>query len=117
MLRGLEIFVRYDSRRMGLSIERQDEWGGILSSTADPRNLLANLLPPVLDKSSLMLGYIDPYADTTFNNLQINQLLVEWAGVSSRAQAPEERELVGVIEEMAQRVRDEVHLYLKFIGD
>jgi hypothetical protein len=102
---------------MGLGIELQDEWGGILRSTADPKNLLANLLPPVLGKSSLMLGHIDPYGDTTFNNLQMNQFLIEWAGVSSKAQTPEERELVSAIEAMAQRVRNEVHLYLKFIGD
>jgi hypothetical protein len=102
---------------MGLDIELQDEWGGILSSTGDPKNLLTNLLPPLLDKSSVMLGYIDPYADTTFNNLQMNQFLIEWAGVSSKAETHEERELVSAIEAMAQRVRDEVHLYLKFIGD
>jgi hypothetical protein len=117
MPKGVESSVRYDFRRMGLSIELQDEWGGILGSTADPRNLLASLLPPVLDKSSLMLGHIDPYANTTFNNLQISQFLVEWAGVSSRARTAEKRELVSAIEAMAQRVRDEVHLYLKFIGD
>jgi len=102
---------------MGLGIELQDESGGILSSAADPKNLLANLLPPLLDKSSRMLGYIDPYGDTIFNNLQINQFLEEWAPVSSKAQTPEERELVSGIEAMAKRVRDEVHLYLKFVGD
>jgi len=102
---------------MGLGIELQDESGEILSATADPKNLLANLLPPLLDRSSLMLGYIDPYGDTTFNNLQMNQFLLEWARVSSKVQTPEERELVSAIGAMAQRVRDEVHLYLKFIGD
>jgi hypothetical protein len=102
---------------MGLGIELQDEWGGILSSTADPKNLLANLLPPVSHKPSLLLGYIDPYGNTIFNNLQMNQFLIGWAEVSSKAQTPEERELVSAIEAMAQRVRDEVHLYLKFIGD
>jgi hypothetical protein len=102
---------------MGLGIELQDEWGGIISSTADPKNLLANLLPPLGDESHPMLGFIDPYGNTTFNNLQINLFLLEWTEVSSRAQSPEERELVSEIEAMAHRVRDEVHHYLKFIGD
>jgi hypothetical protein len=102
---------------MGLGIELQDERGGILSSTSDPKNLLSNLLPRLSDKSSLMLRYIDPFGDSVFNNLQMDQFLVEWAEVSSKVQTAEERKLVSTIEAMAQRVRDEVHLYLKFIGD
>jgi hypothetical protein len=102
---------------MGFGIEVQDEWGGKADSVVDPKNILDRLLPPPGDSTHPMLGSIDPYADTVFNNLQMRWFLSEWAEVSAKAQTPEERELVSKIEAMACRVRDEVHLYLKFIGD
>jgi hypothetical protein len=102
---------------MGLSIEVQDEFGATLSTTTDPKNLLTYLLPEFGDTAYPMLGCIDPYGDTTFNRPQIALFLAEWIAVSLRAKTIEEKELASCIESMAQRVRDNVHLYLKFIGD
>jgi hypothetical protein len=64
-----------------------------------------------------MLGCIDPYGDTTFNRPQMTLFLAEWIAVSSKAKTTEEKELASCIESMAQHVRDNVHVYLKFIGD
>ena len=102
---------------MGLTIEVQDEFGGTLSTTTDPKNLLTHLLPEFGDTEYPMLGCIDPYGDTTFNRPQITLFLAEWSAVSSKAKTLEEKELAASIESMAQRVRENVHLYLKFIGD
>jgi hypothetical protein len=102
---------------MGFGVELQDEFGGRLDAVVDPRNLLGRLLPEPGDLRYPMLGSIDPYADTVFNRLQMSRFLAELAEFSPKAQMPEERELVSKIEHMAKRVRDEVHLYLKFIGD
>ena len=64
------------------------------------------------------LASIDPYGDTTFNNLQMPRFLKEWAAVvSQRAKTTEEQALVASVESLARRCRDEVHVYLKFIGD
>ena len=37
--------------------------------------------------------------------------------VSTKAETAEERQLVSKIEELARRCRDEVHLYIRFVGD
>jgi hypothetical protein len=102
---------------MGLTIEVQDEFGGTLSVTTDPKNLLTHLLPQFGDTKYPMLGCIDLYGDTTFNRPQIALFLGEWIAVFSKAKTAEERDLASSIEAMAMRVRDNVHLYLKFLGD
>ncbi|HXA51669.1 MAG TPA: hypothetical protein VNV86_15240 [Candidatus Acidoferrum sp.] len=78
---------------MGLEIQLQDEWGGRIESIADP------------------------YGDTVFNPLQIPRFLSEWADVVLNARTDEDKTLVSQIETLARRCADEVHLYLKFIGD
>jgi hypothetical protein len=102
---------------MGLTIEVQDECGGTVSTTTDPKNLLTYLLPEFGDTSYPMLGCIDPYGDTTFNRPQMALFLAEWVVVCSKTKTTEEKALATNIESMAQHVRDNVHLYLKFIGD
>ncbi len=102
---------------MGLGIELQDEWGGQLDKVADPKNFLGRLLPQNNDPLYRMLAAIDSYGDTVFNRMQMPRFLTEWSAISAKAQSREERELVEKIEAFARRVEDEVHLYLKFIGD
>ena len=102
---------------MGFGIEVQDERGGTVDTAGDPKNILDRLLPPPGDSTHPMLGSIDPYADTVFNSMQVKWFLSEWVEVLAKAYTDEEKELVSKIEAMARRVQDEVHLYLKFIGD
>jgi hypothetical protein len=47
----------------------------------------------------------------------MGRFLLEWEAVSSNAVATEERDLVSKIRDLALRCRDEVHLYIKFVGD
>ena len=102
---------------MGLEIVLQTESGAKVDSVADPKNYLGKLLPQIDDESHPLLGGIDPYGDTVFNGIQIRRFLLEWEAVSSNAVTTEERELVSKIEQLALRCRDEVHLYIKFVGD
>jgi hypothetical protein len=102
---------------MGLDVELQDERGDARASTGDPKNLLGGLLPANDDQACPFLASIDPYGDTVFNRLQMDRFLSEWARVMTKARTPEERALVSAIQALACRCRDEVHLYLKFIGD
>ncbi len=102
---------------MGLGIELEDERGGKIDSVADPKNLLGPLLPAPDDPVFVCLSAIDPYGDTFFNRIQMKRFLFEWASIASRCNTQEEKELVSKIASLALRCRDEVHLYLKFIGD
>ena len=102
---------------MGLGIELQDERGTQLDMVTDPKNYLGRLLPQHDDPVHPMLASIDFYGDTVFNRMQMDGFLTEWAEVSGKGHRAEERELISAIEKLARRCRDEVHLYLKFIGD
>jgi hypothetical protein len=102
---------------MGLGIELQDEMGCKIDAVYDATNLLGKLLPRIGNPSYPMLSSIDPYADTTFNGLQMSRFLPEWAEVFAKAETSEEKELVARIQAFAKRCRDDSHLYLKFIGD
>jgi hypothetical protein len=102
---------------MGLEIVLQTELGARVDSVADPKNYLGKLLPDIDGEKYPLLGGIDPYGDTVFNGLQMRRFLLEWADVSAKASMPEERNLVAKIDELARRCRDEVHLYIRFVGD
>jgi len=47
----------------------------------------------------------------------MKRFILEWASVEANAISPEERELAKTIRELAGRCANDVHLYLKFIGD
>ena len=102
---------------MGLGITLQDELGTELDTVVDPKNFLGKLLPEHDDPAHPMLTSIDFYGDTVFNRMQMERFLAEWADVRAKAHAPDEQALVSAVEGLARRCRDEVHLYLKFIGD
>jgi len=102
---------------MGLSITLQDEFGGVLETVLDPENFLHRALPPDDDPSCPLLSGIDFYGDTVFNRPQMKRFILEWASVEASAISPEERELAKTIRELAGRCANDVHLYLKFIGD
>ena len=102
---------------MGLGITLQDERGVEVDHVEDFKNYLGSLLPDPGDHAFPMLASIDFYGDTIFNRMQMDRFLSEWKQVSSKAHSPEERQLFSTVEKLALRVRDEVHLYLRFIGD
>lgn len=102
---------------MGLGIELQDEWGGKIDGIYDPKNLLGPLLSALDQKSHPMLSGVDAYGDTTFNHLQMKWFMPEWAEISRNIQNAEQQALVLGIEALARRCAEDVHTYLKFIGD
>ena len=103
---------------MGLEIQLQNEFGGMIESTIDPKNLLPDLFPSEDRSNSYpLLSGIDLYGDTVFNRIQMRRFLSEWAGIVAAARTQEEQALVLEIERLARTCSTEVHLYLKFIGD
>ena len=102
---------------MGFAITIETERGERLDETFDPKNVLGNLLPTGDDSNSLYLRYIDRYADTVFNHLQMGPFLVEWRQLYDAARSEEERDILHRVEEMAKKVQHEYHWYLKFYGD
>jgi hypothetical protein len=102
---------------VGLSIVVQDECGTRIDGVDDPTNILHRLLPCAEDLTSRCLRYVDWYGDTVFNRRQVIDVSNELQLLLEKAQTDTEKQLVGRILELAQRVEREPHLYLKFYGD
>jgi hypothetical protein len=66
------------------------------------------------NERSALLRYIDPYGDTYFNRIQMDDFLADWAKVTP---PNNEREQWQLVQDMATRCQAEPHLYLRFIGD
>lgn len=72
---------------------------------------------PTGDASYKLLCHIDPYGDTVFNRLQMVVFLTEWERLIGIAQTSEQRKAWTGVRDLARRCNEEVHLYLRFIGD
>ena len=64
-------------------------------------------------KQTILLKYIDPYGDTIFNNLQIDDLVADLELLKEI----EDNELIDRIISLAQECKSEIHTYLTFYGD
>lgn len=102
---------------MGLTIALEDERGTRIDGVDDPTNSLHRLLPSADDLNSPALRYVDWYGDTVFNRRQMDDVLNECRLLLKKAQDGSERELIDRIIALAEKCRDEPHLYLKFYGD
>jgi hypothetical protein len=62
-----------------------------------------------------VLLYIDPYGDTYFNCLQMDDFIKEWMAIEPKESL--HWQYWNHVHQMATRCRATPHLYLKFIGD
>ncbi|HEX5052840.1 MAG TPA: hypothetical protein VFZ65_13770 [Planctomycetota bacterium] len=68
-------------------------------------------------RGTVCLRFLDPFGDTTFNQLQIVVLVEELQGIVSAQPEPEVRDHLRRILDLAIRARGQAHTYLKFFGD
>lgn len=101
---------------MGLTINLEGENGNVYETIQDS-DILSELLPDHNDKGSYCLRFIDLYGDTTFNNLQMPELICELENIITNVDSDEKRDLVNQILKLSKRCKDEVHLYIKVYGD
>ena len=66
------------------------------------------------DTGFRLLGYIDPYGNTYFNQIQMEDFLADWDKLQPSG---EQREQWKLVRNMAALCNAEAHLYLRFIGD
>jgi hypothetical protein len=103
---------------MVFKIAVEDERGKQLAEVVESAELLIDLIKrSKLAAASTCMKYIDPYADTVFNSLQMEPFLEELHALSTIAESDEEKDLLRAIEQLANMVKEEVHSYLKFYGD
>jgi hypothetical protein len=66
---------------------------------------------------SSLLQYIDPWGNTVFNALQMDDFLREWDCAKEMTQSEEQRAQWEKVRRLAIECRDGSHIYLTFIGD
>lgn len=103
---------------MGLIIQLEDENGHALESLAEQGGSIREVLPAPMESDYRCLCFIDPYGDTTFNRLQMQDFIAEWKGLFASAVNDAEKGSVHAeVLELAERCASGPHLYLKFYGD
>jgi hypothetical protein len=63
----------------------------------------------------LLLKYLDPYGDTTFNSLMFEDLIRDLTKLKELL--PGDREQIDTVMNYAKECNEGVHVYLKFYGD
>jgi hypothetical protein len=66
-------------------------------------------------KDFKVLKYIDPYGDTTFNSLMIDDLVSDLTELKALMQ--DNIEQIDNVIELANECKQEIHTFLKFYGD
>lgn len=103
---------------MGMNAQLVSERGEVIEDVFDEQSRLRPLIEAVPEyESTHCLQYMDPYGDTIFNSLQLPRFLDEWKMVMELAVATEDKELAGSVQRLALLAEEEIHMYLRFVGD
>src|SRR5690242_2488835 len=102
---------------MGLVVVLEDERGLPIASVEDPTDILVRVFPKPDDPAFHDLNRVDWYGDTTFNALQLVNVVREIRTLMEEGLDEPARALLGRILELAERCREGSHLYVKFYGD
>jgi midasin (ATPase involved in ribosome maturation) len=101
-------------REAGELIEGYDGSGGVIGFI---RRVMISEPSTVRLKDSFCLQFIDPYGDTTFNQIQISKLLEELEALRPKCHTKEEREELEAIMRFIGKAKGRIHTYMKFYGD
>ena len=103
---------------MSIDTRWEDENGNEIELVlSPPRSRFEALIPEANVEWFPCLRYIDLYGDTTFNQLQLPQLLADLKQVISEAALPETRAHMESLIALVQRAIGADHTYIKFYGD
>ena len=102
---------------MGFNVQLENEDGEVAERLDDPAGLLYRVLPEQADNMFQYLPYIDRYGDTIFNRPQMEPFVREWDRLISNCRDLEVRRLLAEVTRLATACQNEVHLYLRFIGE
>jgi len=95
-------------------VELQDERGRTLARYDGPA--VTRALVERADPASVCVRFIDPYGNTTFNQLQLPILVRELEALESRTRDGQ-AQVVRALLAFLHQASDRVHAYVTFIGD
>ena len=99
---------------MPISVKVRTNTGKTLATSTHPA--IGSLCRRAGTLALPMLGYIDPYDDTSFNKSQMRLLVPELKALIDSASAPESDAAVEVLA-LAELLERRPHCYLNFVGD
>jgi hypothetical protein len=104
---------------LGINVAIIDERQVTSQAVNDPRNYLTKLATGtwLTIEGSVCLRFVDPFGDTTFNQAQLPELLSELERSADSQSNPEIRSHLQKICHLVSEARNQVHMYVKFIGD
>jgi hypothetical protein len=97
-----------------IDIFRVDE-GGTIRGTFPDCEALHEVLDARPPQDSCCLRFIDPYGDTTFNQLQLPVLAAELRAAAAKS-APALRQRIETLATFVESAK-EPQMYVKFVGD
>ena len=101
---------------MAINVVLQDEHGRMLEQVVYPMGLPDTFIP-YDDESFPCLGYVDPYGDTLFNQIQMKPFLIDWQRLYGAASSEVEMDFLRQVEMLAHKCQTGVGLYLRLLGD
>ena len=102
---------------MSLQVFWQTERGEILESCAawyNPWDYIDDLDEL---KDTCCLRFVDEYGDATFNQYQLPVLAHELESILAKSKTPEAKESLESLIAFVRRCENNVHTYVKFVGD
>ncbi|MDH4226254.1 MAG: hypothetical protein OEV59_00670 [Deltaproteobacteria bacterium] len=102
---------------MGIDVALELRRGESLAIVGDPHSFLPRLLPSVDDETFPLLRFVDWYGNTVFNSIQMPQFISEWERLIKKTDVAEELKILEEILVLANKCKDDIHLYIKFYGD
>lgn len=103
---------------MGIEVAWVDETHEKIHAIEDPQGCLTLLFTSDLSTlAPTCLRFVDPWGDTIFNQSQIPVLLAELRAVASASTQPELRAHIEQLVGLVQQSTEQMHTYIKFIGD
>lgn len=111
------VFAIGEDRVMSIDVRIESEDGDIEAELFDPGHLTARLADSYPGSDSICLRFIDPYGDTTFNQVQLPVLIVEIESALESATDSDVKAHGQAMLELARQANSHVHTYLKFYGD
>ena len=108
-----------------ISVQVRDEKGVWLADLGDVRDLVPSFpsdvgsaLPGIGERESYpLLGHVDPFGETCFNQLQVSTLLAELDHLAATKPNADRKALAGAVRVLVATHMSRPHRYLWFIGD
>jgi hypothetical protein len=102
---------------MGIDIHWENERGETLAIFSDSNFLIQRFLPSFDAREFPFLRCIDPYGDTTFNQLQIPEVISELERISLKRHATAVDQHLKDVLAFIRQAEGKCHTYIKFYGD